>query len=182
MEHDLMITIAKTVKGRDLALHLSQHPEPGDYFEEDENSLSALLYLETIDINLDDHPWYKDIIYYLLHQNFPSLLDFHRRRILHLTAPKYLIPGNMFYHRYFDGLLLRCVDDNIARKNLNELHGSTHSNLHIGGHFAAKAISFNIIRACYLLPAMFQYSFKFVRDCEKCQNFSCSEQFSTMPL
>ena len=62
-----MITTTKTIKGRDLALHLSQHPELGDYFEEDENSLSALLYLETIDINLADHSWYKDIIYYILH-------------------------------------------------------------------------------------------------------------------
>jgi hypothetical protein len=87
-EHDLMITTTKTIKGRDLALHLAQHPEPGDSLEEDENALSALFYLETLDINLVDHPWYKDIIYYLLHQNFPSLLDSHQRRIFVLDSPK----------------------------------------------------------------------------------------------
>jgi hypothetical protein len=181
-EHDLMITIIKTIKGCDITLHLAQHPELGDSLEEDKNALSTLFYLETLDINLVDHPWYKDIIYYLLHQNFPSLLDSHQRRRLHLIASKYLILRNILYRRSIDGILLRCVDDNVAQFFLNELHGSIDSNLHIGGHFAAKATAFKIIWVGYFWPLMFQDSFKFIGACEKCQEFYGREQFLAMPL
>jgi hypothetical protein len=166
-EHDLTITTTKTIKGCNLALHLAQHPKPGDSLEEDENVLSALFYLETLDINLVDHPWYKDIFYYLLHHSCPSLLDSHQRRILHLISLKYLILGNTIYRRYVDGILLRCVDDNVAQNILNELHGSANSNIHFGGHFTAKDTTFKIIRAGYFWPSMFQDSFKFVQSCKK---------------
>jgi hypothetical protein len=116
-EHDLRITTTKTIKGRDLSLHLAQHPEPSGSLEEDEKSLSTLFYLETLDIDLDDHPWYKDIIYYLLHQNCPDHLDSHQRRILCLIAPKFLILGNILFHRSDDGLLLRCIDDKANPKS-----------------------------------------------------------------
>jgi hypothetical protein len=99
-----------------------------------------------------------------------------------LIAPKYLILGNILYHRFVDGILLRCVDDKVAQKILNELHGSADSNLHIGGHFIAKDNAFNIIRDGYFWPLMFQYSFKFVRACENFQKFSGREQFSSIPL
>jgi hypothetical protein len=102
-EHDLIITTTKTIKGSDLALHLAQHPEPGDSLEEDENALLTLFFLENIDINLVDHPWYKYIIYYLLHQKHPSLLDLHQRRILRFIALKYLTLGNILYRRSVDG-------------------------------------------------------------------------------
>jgi hypothetical protein len=69
-----------------------------------------------------------------------------------------------------------------TQKVLNEFHGSTDSNLHIGGHFAAKATAFKIIRAGYFWPLMFQDSFKFVQACEKCQKISGREQFFAMPL
>jgi hypothetical protein len=130
-----MITTTKTIKGHDLALHLAQHPEPGDSLEEDENALSTLFYLETHDVDLADHPWYKDIIYYILHQNCPDHLDLHQRRRLHLIAPKYLILGNILFCRSVDGILLRCVDDKETQFFLNEFHGSTGSNFHIGGTF-----------------------------------------------
>jgi hypothetical protein len=117
-EHDLMITTTKIIKGCYLDLDLAQYTEPGDSLEEDENVLSSLFYLENIDINFVDHPWYKDIFYYLLHHNFPILLDCHQCRRLYMIAPKCLILGNIIYHRSVDGILLRFIDDNMLSQEL----------------------------------------------------------------
>jgi hypothetical protein len=38
------------------------------------------------------------------------------------------------------------------KKILNEFHGSTSSNLHIGGHFAVKATTYKIIRLVIFGP------------------------------
>jgi hypothetical protein len=143
---------------------------------------SMLLFLETLDIDLVDHTWYNDIIYYFLHQNYPDHLDSHHRRRLRLIAQKFLILGNILFRRSNDGLLLRCRDDKETQKVLNEFHGSTDSNLHIGSHFKLKATTFKITRAGYFWPLMLQDSFKFVQACEQCQNFSGREQFSATPL
>ena len=92
-----MITTTKTIKGCDLSLHLTRHPGPGDSLKEDDNSLLTLFYLETHDVDLANHPWYKDTIYYLFHHYCPDHLDLHQRRRLHLIAPKYLILGTSFF-------------------------------------------------------------------------------------
>jgi hypothetical protein len=97
-------------------------------------------------------------------------------------ASKYLILGNSLFQRSVDGLLLRCIDDITTQKILKQIHGSTDSNLHIGGHFAAKTIAFKILRTRYYWPFIFQDSFKFTRACDKCQKFTGRGQFSAMPL
>jgi hypothetical protein len=64
-EHDFMITTLNTIKGRDLALHLAQHVEPSCITENDDVSLSSLFLIEYENVDMEDHPWYRDIIYYL---------------------------------------------------------------------------------------------------------------------
>ena len=51
-----MITTTKKIKGCDLALHLDRHLGPRYSLEEDDNALSTLFYLETLDIDIVDHP------------------------------------------------------------------------------------------------------------------------------
>jgi hypothetical protein len=41
-----MIMTSKTIKGRDLSLHLAQHPEPSEELDDPNNPLSALFYME----------------------------------------------------------------------------------------------------------------------------------------
>jgi hypothetical protein len=53
-------------------------------------------------------------------------------------------------------LLLRCIDDVTTQKILKQIHGSTDSNVHIGGHFATKATSFKILRTRYYWPLFFK--------------------------
>jgi hypothetical protein len=83
-EHDFTITTSHTIKGRDLALHLAQHLEPGVTSENDEDALSALFLVETENIELAEHPWYKDIIYYLQFQKCPNNLENYQHRRIHL--------------------------------------------------------------------------------------------------
>jgi hypothetical protein len=170
------------IKGRDLTLHLAQHAEPSDPSDDEENALSTLFYIEGQNLDLTEHPWYKDLIHYLQFQKCHDYLDSHQCRRLRLEASKYMILGNSLFQRFVDGLLLRCIDDNATQNILNEIHGSTRSNVHIGGHFAAKSTAFKILRIGYYWPFIFRDSFRFTRACDKCQKFVGKEHFSTMPL
>jgi len=55
-EHDLTFMTSKTIKGCDLALHLAQHVEPSEFFEDEETLLSTLFYVESQSLDLADHP------------------------------------------------------------------------------------------------------------------------------
>jgi hypothetical protein len=76
-KHDLTIMTSKTIKGRDLALHLAQHPEPSEALDDQDNPLSTIFYIENQNLSIVGHLWYKDIVYYLQHQMCPYNLDSH---------------------------------------------------------------------------------------------------------
>jgi hypothetical protein len=117
-EHDFTLTTSHTIKGQDLALHLIQHPEPGVSSENDEDALFALFLVEHENLDLVEHPWYKDLIYYLQFQKCPNNLEYHQRRMVHLEASKYLILGTSLFHGIVDGLLLRCVNETTSQNIL----------------------------------------------------------------
>jgi hypothetical protein len=56
-EHDLMIMTFKTIKGRDLALHLAQHHKSSEELDDQDNPLSTLCYIENTNLSLSEHPW-----------------------------------------------------------------------------------------------------------------------------
>jgi hypothetical protein len=64
-EHDLNIMTSTTIKGCDLALHLAQHAENNEEMDEEDSSLSALFYIDNQILPVSEHPWYKNLIYYL---------------------------------------------------------------------------------------------------------------------
>jgi hypothetical protein len=72
------------------------------------------------------------------------------------------------FRRSVDGILLRCVNNEEARKLLQEAHGSTYFVIHVGGHFSTKTIAFKIIRKGYYWPSIFRDSYNFSRSCDKC--------------
>jgi hypothetical protein len=81
-EHDLNIVTSTTIKGRDLALHLAQHAENSEEIDEEDSSLSTLFYIDNQILPVSEHPWYKNLIYYLQNQRCPDNLDTHQRRRL----------------------------------------------------------------------------------------------------
>jgi hypothetical protein len=86
------------------------------------------------------------------------------------------------FRRSFDGILLRCVNNEGAHKLLQETHGSLDFVIHVGGHFSAKTISFKIIRKGYYWLLIFPDSYNFSRSCDKCQKFAGKECIFSMPL
>jgi len=73
-EYDLEFTITKAIKGRDLALHLAQHPEPEcSDTDEDIEALFSVFAIEQSEPGDDNFelPWYDDIAEYLETQTFP---------------------------------------------------------------------------------------------------------------
>ena len=51
-DHDLTIMTSKRFKGRDLALHLAQHPEPSEELDDQDNPLSMLFYIENQNLSI----------------------------------------------------------------------------------------------------------------------------------
>jgi hypothetical protein len=64
-EHDLTIVTSNTIKGHDLALHLAQHAKTSEEIDEQDSSLSSLFYIDNQILPMFQHPWYKNLVYYL---------------------------------------------------------------------------------------------------------------------
>jgi hypothetical protein len=145
-EHDLTIVTSNTIKGHDLSLHLAQHAETGQEIDEQDSSLSTLFYIDNQILPVSEHPWYKNLVYYLQNQRCPDNLDTHQRRRLHLKSSRYVIIGDFLFRRSINGMLIHYVNNEEARKLLQETHGSPNVVIHVGGHFFAKTAAFKIIR------------------------------------
>jgi hypothetical protein len=134
-EHDLNIVNYTTFKGRDLALHLAQHAKNGEEIDEEDSSLSTLFYIDDHILSVFEHPWYKNLVYYLQNQRCPYNLDTHQRIILCLESARYVIIGDFLFRIFVDGVFLRCVNNEDTKKLLQEAHGSSNSVIHVGGSF-----------------------------------------------
>jgi hypothetical protein len=95
-EHDLTIMTLKTIKGRDLSLHLAQHVEASEEIDEQDNPLSTLFYIDSQTLPIVEHPWYKNMVYYLQNHKCLDILDTHQRRRLYLESSRYVILGTSY--------------------------------------------------------------------------------------
>ena len=128
---------SNTIKGRDLSLHLSQHAETSEEIDEHDSSLSTLFYIDNQILPVSEHPWYKNLVYYLKNQICPDDLDTHQRRRLCPESTRYVIIGEFLFRKSVDGMLLHCVNNEEAHKLLQETHGYSNSIIHVGGHFSS---------------------------------------------
>jgi hypothetical protein len=99
-ENDLTIMTSKTIKGRELALHLAQHAEASDKIDEQDSSLSTLFYIDSQILPIVEHPWYKYLVYYLQNQRCPNNLDTCQRRRICLKSSRYVILGDLLFRRF----------------------------------------------------------------------------------
>jgi hypothetical protein len=166
-EHDLTTMTSNTIKGCDLALHLDHHAETSEEIDEQDSSLSTLFYIDNQILPVFEHPWYKNLVYYLQNQICPDNIDTHQRRRLLLKSTRYVIIGDLLFRRSVNGILLRCVNNEEAQKLLQENHGSQNCVIYVVGHFYAKTIAFKIIRKGYYWPSIFHDSYVFSISCDK---------------
>ena len=91
---------------------------------------------------LTDLEWYGDIIFYLRSRQFLVTMNPKERRTLKMKANKYVLIVDILFRRNFDGILLRCVDENQAQGLIKEFHEGI-----CGGHFAPTETAHKIIGA-----------------------------------
>jgi hypothetical protein len=113
-EHDLTIVTYNTIEGCDLALHLAQHVETSEEIDERDSSLSTMFYIDNQILHASEHPWYKNLVYYLENQRCPDNLDTHQRRRLCLEYARYIITRDFLFRRSIDGMLFCCVNNEEA--------------------------------------------------------------------
>jgi len=70
--------------------------------------------------------------------------------------------STLLFHRFVDGLLLRCINKTTTHVMLEKIHGTIEFDMHIGGHFDAKATTYKILRISYYWSSIFKDSYKFV--------------------
>ncbi|XP_017972475.1 PREDICTED: uncharacterized protein LOC108661106 [Theobroma cacao] len=117
-----------------------------------------------VEEEVDDKPWYHDIMQYIKHQAYPENVTDNDKRTLRRLVMGFFLSGEVFYKRNRDQVLLRCVDVSKANKIMKEVHKGT-CGAHANGYMFAR----KIMRAsCYWLTLESNYV-NFARKCHKCQ-------------
>jgi hypothetical protein len=89
---------------------------------------------------LEHDQWYSDIIYYLKNMSCLDHLVDYKRRSLRLKAMKYCLTEDELGWNNHDGVILRCVDKEEAKRLLEELNSG-----YCGGHFASCTTAHKIL-------------------------------------
>jgi transposase InsO family protein len=122
-------------------------------------------------------PWYDDIRHYLQHGSTPHHLDPAKRRALRLTSTSFHLINGVLFHQSFDGVLMRCLENDEAEKVLLELHAGE-----AGGHFGGDTTVHKVLRAGYYWPTLFRDAHALCRKCIICQKASGRLQKPAFPL
>ncbi|XP_026392711.1 uncharacterized protein LOC113288000 [Papaver somniferum] len=109
-------------------------------------------------------PWYHDIKNYLEDRTMPDGLSRKERRYIQCMSFQYMILGGVLYKKYYDEILLRCVDGDEPRRLLREIHEGI-----CGPHMNGHMLSRKILRMGYYWTTMESDCFKYVKRCHKCQ-------------
>lgn len=75
--------------------------------------------------------WYNDLKFYLHHGSCPEYLSHKEKCALHFKSYEYQLINGILFHRNFDGVLLRCLEKEEAKKVLKDHHDGP-----VGGHFS----------------------------------------------
>ena len=90
--------------------------------------------------DMDHCDWYTNVIYYLQHMEAPPHLPENEKRSTKLQAIRYIIVRGSLWWRNFEGILLKCIDQEKAKEILNEMHVGV-----CGGHYMAKTTTHKVM-------------------------------------
>ncbi|OMO89508.1 Retrotransposon gag protein [Corchorus capsularis] len=112
--------------------------------------------------NIDHHhtDWREPFIQYL---NNPSIKVDRRTRTL---AVHYTLLADELYRRGEDGVYLRCLDKEEARKVLKDVHQGL-----CGAHQAGRKMRWLIRRHGFYWPSVLKVRIEFAKGCEECQKY-----------
>ncbi|KAK5795050.1 hypothetical protein PVK06_036304 [Gossypium arboreum] len=113
---------------------------------------------------IDDHPWYHDILRYVKNCEYPDQATENDKRTLRRLAHNYVLDGEILYKRRKNQVLLRCVDAIEAKKILEEVHEGV-----CGTHANGFTMARQIMRFGYYWSTMEGDCVNYARRCHKCQ-------------
>jgi hypothetical protein len=70
----------------------------------------------------DGKPWYYDICNFVEDRVYPEGADKKDRRALRLLATQYILCGDVLYRKSYEGVHLRSVEKEEAKKLIKEVH------------------------------------------------------------
>ena len=82
-----------------------------------------------------------------------------------------------YSEKNYDGVLLRCLEKEDAKKVMTDLHDGP-----AGGHFSGDTTAHKILRAGYYWPTLFKDAHAHVRKCDICQRCSGRQAKAAGPL
>ena len=100
-----------------------------------------------------------------------------QRRELRLKSASYQIIDGVLFRKNYDGVFLRCLEQEDASKLVKELHDGP-----VGGHFFRGTTAHKILRAGYYWPTLFKDAHAYVRKCDICQRSSVILEKTVGPL
>ena len=81
-----------------------------------------------------------------------------------MKSALYQIIDGVLFRKNYDGVFLRCLEHEDAKKVVAELHDGP-----VGGHFSGDTIAHKILRAGYYWMTLFKYAHAHVRKCDTFQ-------------
>ena len=108
--------------------------------------------------------WYQDLVHYLREGYLSEHWSPKKRTKLCLKSALYHIIDGVLFRKNYDGVFLRCLEHEDAKKVVAELHDGP-----VGGHFSGDTIAHKILRAGYYWMTLFKYAHAHVRKCDTFQ-------------
>ena len=81
-----------------------------------------------------------------------------------MKSDSYQIIDGVLFRKNYDGVFLRCLEQEDAKKVVAELHDGP-----VGGHFSRDTTTHKILRDGYYWPTLFKDAHAHVRKCDACQ-------------
>ena len=108
--------------------------------------------------------WYHDIYQFLRYGTYPKAVTAKDKRALRQLATRFVIHGETLYGRTADGVLLLCLDQDLADRAMREVHAGV-----CGPHMRGHMLAHKIMRTGYFWLTMETYCCQFVHRCIECQ-------------
>jgi hypothetical protein len=102
-EYDIEIKHLKVVKGKGLCKIIANS-----------DSMDGMISI-LVGEPLADSQWYGYIVFYLRSGNFHVTMNPKEKRTLNMKENQYVLIVDILFRRNYDGILLRCVDQNKAQ-------------------------------------------------------------------
>ena len=97
--------------------------------------------------------------------------------MLRLKSASYQLVEGVLFRKNYDGVLLRCLEKEDAKKVMSELHDGP-----AGGHYSGDTTAHKILRAGYYWPTLFKDAHAHVRKCDIFQRCGGRQPKAAAPL